>query len=104
MCEHDSSRSRDLKETIEQAEQKIRQKKLGLEEVSDSPGPAKKEPEGQPEKETTKRSSLIEMKKAVRNGDMFTEEKNMFEEKYLVSLHTLPLPYVYTKCVTLLLL
>lgn len=81
--------TKDLKETIEQAEQKIRQKKLGLEEASDSPGPAKKEPERQPEKETTKRSSLIEMKKAVRNGDMFTEEKNMFEEKYLSPSSTL---------------
>ena len=55
-------------------------------DATDSPGPAK-ETEKQADKDSTKMSSLIAMKKAVRNGDMFTEERNMFEEKYLVSAH-----------------
>lgn len=74
-----------MKESIEQEEKIIRQKRL---ETTDgafaSPNPAKEETEKA--KDTPQqRSSLLAMKKAVRNGDMFTEEKNMFEEKYLVS-------------------
>ena len=79
---------RDLKESLEQEEEKIRRKKLeGADGPSDSPGPAKEAGrEGDKEKGATQRSSLLAMKKAVRNGDMFTEERNMFEEKYLVSV------------------
>ena len=81
---------RDLKASLEEAEEMMRQKKLAAAAeggASNSPGPAKelaerREREG--ERAASQRSSLLAMKKAVRNGDMFTEEKNMFEEKYLV--------------------
>ena len=77
---------RDLKESLEQAEQEMRQKKKSSvteNGASDSPGPAKEEGQ-RGSKVASQRSSLLAMKKAI-NGDMFTEEKNMFEEKYLVS-------------------
>jgi hypothetical protein len=76
----------DLKESLEQAEQEMRQKKKSSvteNGASDSPGPAKEEGQ-RGSKVASQRSSLLAMKKAI-NGDMFTEEKNMFEEKYLVS-------------------
>ena len=95
---------RDLKESLEEEEERIRQRKLEEAEdgggggATDSPGPAKDKADKQKEA-APQRSSLLAMKRAVRNGDMFTEEKNMFEEKYLVSeLH----PYcllVYIQCV-----
>ena len=49
---------------------------------SNSPGPAK---EGAKEsrEEKIQKSSLVAMKEAVRNGDMFTEG-DMFGEKYWV--------------------
>ena len=76
---------RDLKESLEQAEEEMRQKKSSATEngASDSPGPAKEEGQ-RGSKVASQMSSLLAMKKAI-NGDMFTEEKNMFEEKYLVS-------------------
>ena len=65
----------------------MRQRKLSATQdgASDSPGPAK-EKAGR-DRGASQRSSLLAMKKAI-NGDMFTEEKNMFEEKYLVSWDT----------------
>ena len=84
MCVHPTA-CRDLKESLEQAEEEMRQKKSSATEngASDSPGPAKEEGQ-RGSKVASQMSSLLAMKKAI-NGDMFTEEKNMFEEKYLVS-------------------
>ena len=81
----------------------MRQKRLESEDgAADSPGPMKEEVgterEGR-EKETTQRSSLMAMKKAVRNGDMFTEEGDIFAEKYLVSLFCIPLQVHVHLCI-----
>ena len=73
--------AKDLEVTLQEAEVKIRQRKES--EGRDSIGPAKKIAPGKAELEA-KKSSLLAIKAAVRNGDMFCEG-DMFGEKYLVS-------------------
>ena len=78
----------------------MRQKKMEREgSWSKSPGPAKEGGRGgavDKEKEKMKKSSLVAMKEAVRNGDMFTEG-DMFGEKYWVRENGYMYMYMYIR-------
>lgn len=88
--------AKDLEETIHQFELQIQQKVS--EGGESSVGPAKVGAEGEESSEVKqKKSNLLAVRAAVRNGDMFSEEENIFGEKYLVSSFS----YILKCCVTL---
>ena len=73
---------RELEETLHEAELKMKEEKEG----SGSVGPAKMEATAAGKSDLEeKKSSLLAMKAAVRNADMFSEEDMFGEKKYLVS-------------------